>query len=171
MRVLVAVGSRHGSTREIGERIAEMLREHDLQVEVDSMLNIQDLSRFDAVVIGSAVYMGKWITAARSFLERFGHDLASVPTWIFSSGPVGSPPFPMDVPASHEEAVEITAAESERVFAGKLDVEAINLAERLIVSVIRVPTGDFRQWDEIDAWAREIGQTLVAALPGRKVSG
>lgn len=58
--VLVTCASKYGATREIAEKNGEMLRQAELQVDVLYVDSIQDLSSCKAVVLGSAVYVGKW---------------------------------------------------------------------------------------------------------------
>ena len=59
-RVLVAYGSRHGSTAEIAEAIAATLREAGLAVDCRKAGEVDSLDGYDAVVLGSAVYMRRW---------------------------------------------------------------------------------------------------------------
>lgn len=166
MRVLVAVGSRHGSTRETGERIAEVLSQYELDVDVDNMADVRKISGYDAVVLGSALYMGKWITSARRFLDHFHQELLAVPIWVFSSGPVGGVAKAADVSPEQSATLETIGAVSGRVFAAR--PETRDLAERLLMKMIEAPKGDFRNGQEIDAWAQAIGQSLVDRVPERE---
>src|SRR5581483_9556384 len=52
---------------------------------------VRDIAPYDAVVLGSAVYMRRWRRSARRFLRRYGQPLSALPWWAFSSGPVGDP--------------------------------------------------------------------------------
>ena len=94
--VLVAVAGRHGATASIAEEIASVLRRElpEAQVEVRDAADPGDLTRFDAVLVGSAIYMGRWLPAARHLVESHRAQLAAVPLWMFSSGPLGDPPRP-----------------------------------------------------------------------------
>ena len=59
-KVLVAYGSKHGGTREIAERIGQVLQEAGLAVTARSADETGDVASYDAVVLGSAVYAGQW---------------------------------------------------------------------------------------------------------------
>ena len=161
MRVLVAYASRHGATAEIAEAIGQALRDVGLEVEVIEASAVADVSRYEAVVLGSAVYVGRWLETARSLVDESGDALADRPVWLFSSGPIGDPPKP-----EAEQAVQIddvserTGARDHRLFAGKLDRSALGFGERAVVLAFRAPEGDFRDWDEIAAWAGEIARAL-----------
>jgi menaquinone-dependent protoporphyrinogen oxidase len=168
MRVVIATGSRHGSTRDIGDRLAGVLTSMGIDAESCDVAEVKSLEGVDAVVLGSAVYMGQWTKEAQVFVDHFRAELLVMPTWVFSSGPVGDPPQPDGEPAAHSRVREAVEAEDDRVFPGALDRDALGLGEKLIVKMIGAPDGDFRPWDEIDAYAREIGQTLMTHHAGQE---
>jgi hypothetical protein len=89
-KVLVAYATRHGSTRGIAERIAERLRDGGLEAESRPVADVHDASAFDAFVVGAAAYMFHWLGGATSFVEHNRATLAGRPTWLFSSGPIGT---------------------------------------------------------------------------------
>src|SRR5688500_5163106 len=90
MRVLVAGASKHGSTREIAKAIAEELRAAGLDADLRDAGNVTSLAGYDAVVLGSAIYMGRWMPEAKHLVERFQPQLAALPVWLFSSGLLGA---------------------------------------------------------------------------------
>lgn len=87
-RVLVVYGSRHGATRGIAERIGETLRAAGCAADVEAADMMPDIRGADGVVVGSAVYMGSWLTEPLEFLRRHQAELATRPLWLFSSGPL-----------------------------------------------------------------------------------
>lgn len=161
MAVLVAVASKYGATREIADAIGRTLAEHGVEAEVASVDEVGGVEGYEAVVLGSAVYVGHWLESARTFVEKHGSELSGRPTWLFSSGPIGSPPRP-----AAEEAVQVddlvaaTAAREHRLFAGKLDKSRLSFPERAVVFAFRTAEGDVRDWDEITGWAAEIAKAL-----------
>jgi menaquinone-dependent protoporphyrinogen oxidase len=189
-RVQVVVASRHGATAGIAHRIAEVLREEGADVSVADAASRPDPADFDAYVIGSAVYMGRWLKEGIEFLERHQSTLASRQVWLFSSGPVPGPagmpeeadPIalalgPEDGPGSggRKEVAALAAVIhplDHEVFAGAFDPNDSpkSMAERLVRAMPAaknaLPSGDFRDWAAIDAWARQIaaGLTTTAAV-------
>ena len=162
MRVLVAVASKYGATREIAEAIGRGLEAHSLAAEVRDVTDARDLAGAEVVVLGSAVYAGRWLEGARSFVDEHEAELAVRPTWLFSSGPIGDPPRPAAEEAVHiEEILERTNAREHRVFAGKLDRTKLSFGERAIAFAFRAEVGDFRDWDAIAAWTDEIATALA----------
>ena len=83
MKVLVAASSRHGATGEIADEVGRTLEERGLDVQVASLDDVTDVSGFDAFVLGSAVYVGRWLGPARTFVEEHAGELAARPTWLF----------------------------------------------------------------------------------------
>ena len=98
MKVLVCAASKYGATSEIAQAVADVLAERGCEVTVLPPDKVGAVEEFDAVVLGSAVYMGQWMKPARELAERSAGTLASRPVWLFSSGPVGEPAKPADNP-------------------------------------------------------------------------
>jgi menaquinone-dependent protoporphyrinogen oxidase len=163
MRVLIAVASKHGSTREIGEVIAAELCAADITVDLENAEDVKTVSCYDAVILGSAVYEGAWLPEARQLGERHQDALLRVPVWVFSSGPLGAPDE-----LFHEDPQRLAAPlgnvvpREHQIFAGKLDPSTLNFVEHVISKVVKAPDGDFRRWEEIRAWAGEIASALHA---------
>ena len=165
MTVVVAAASRHGATAEIASAIREALRERGVPAVALPVEDVDTLEGYDAVVLGSAVYMGRWLEPARRFATEHAEELAARPTWLFSCGPVGEPAKPRA-----EDAVDVSGIEAAthprayRVFPGRIDRRSLGFAERAVVGALRVPDGDYRDWDAVAAFAQEVGEG-VGGLP------
>ncbi len=160
MRVLVIAASRHGGTMEIADGIGAVLGKAGLRVDVRPIDRVATLDGFDAVVLGSAVYMGRWLEPARRFVDHHAAALATRPVWLFSSGPLGDPPKPVEVSGDIATLVESTHARGHHLFAGVLDKGELGLVERAVVGAVHAPAGDFRSWDEVADWALDIAESL-----------
>ncbi|MGD0019803.1 MAG: flavodoxin domain-containing protein [Candidatus Limnocylindrales bacterium] len=178
MHVLVAYASRHGATQGIAERIAETLRKAGLDAEARPAASVENMTAYDAFVIGSAAYMFHWLKDASRLVRRNRAILAGKPVWLFSSGPTGGPldaqgrdQKVVAVPKDAAELVEAVNARDHHVFFGAYsrDHKAIGLAERFMslmpAAMEGVPEGDFRDWPEIEAWASGIAADLRPAAP------
>jgi menaquinone-dependent protoporphyrinogen oxidase len=161
MKVLVATASRHGATQEIAEAIGRTLNAEGVGASVAAIADAGDPAGYDAFVLGSAVYMGHWLDVATKFVESRSTVLSARPTWLFSSGPIGDPPRP-----SEPEAVDVadlvskTRAKGHKLFAGKLDKRQLGFGERAVMLAFRAVEGDYRDWQEVEAWARAIAGEL-----------
>jgi len=161
MKVLVAAASKHGATHEIAAAIGQGLRERGLIVDVNDVADVREPGDIDACVLGSAVYVGQWLAPARHFVDANADALSSIPTWLFSSGPLGAPLKPDEEHAVDvAEIVAATGAREHRLFAGALDKGKLGFGERAVVMAVRAADGDYRNWDEINAWAGEIAAVL-----------
>jgi menaquinone-dependent protoporphyrinogen oxidase len=162
MKVLVSVASRHGASFQIAEEISATLAASGFQTAVLPPDAVTSLEGYDAVILGSSVYVGHWMDSAVNLVERFSKEITAVPVWIFSSGPIGHEPTPEDEPVDVADLVAATGARDHRVFAGQVDRSKLGLGEKVILTAVRAPEGDFRPWDEIRAWAGEIAASLKA---------
>lgn len=163
MKVLVSVESKHGSTEEIAAAIVAELLSAGLDVDAIEPLRVGSLDGYDAVVLGSAVYMGRWMPSVKRFVDNHNDELRARAVWLFSSGPVGDPPMPDEDPAGAALLTKLGAREF-RVFAGRLDPRKLGLAERLAVKSVHAPEGDFRDWEAIRSWARSVALALKQAV-------
>jgi menaquinone-dependent protoporphyrinogen oxidase len=162
MKVLVSVASRHGASFEIAEEISATLAGAGFQTAVLPPDAVTSLEGYDAVVLGSSVYVGHWMESAVNLVGRFSKEISAIPVWLFSSGPVGHEPRPEDEPVDVAELVAATGAREHRVFAGQVDRGRLGLGEKVLLTAVRAPEGDFRPWEEIRTWAAGIAAALKA---------
>jgi menaquinone-dependent protoporphyrinogen oxidase len=182
MKVLVAFASRHGSTAGIAQRIAEAIEAGGHEVTYRHVSDVGLVDKYDAFVVGSSAYMGHWEKEAKDFVRRYQAALAGHPTWVFSSGPIGTDKVDKqgrDVleaarPAEFAEITTSIQPRGDQVFFGAYDpdVEPANLMERLGGLFTRMPSirsqmpvGDFRDWSAIEAWGAGIARALAKRAP------
>jgi menaquinone-dependent protoporphyrinogen oxidase len=82
MTVLVTYATKHGSTREIAEAIATTLVDRAIPTDALAVNTIADVELYEAVVLGSAVYMGRWLNEATEFARRHREQLIARPLWV-----------------------------------------------------------------------------------------
>ena len=179
MKVLVAYESKYGATEGIAERIGEALRNRGLEADVTRCSRVRDLSGYDAFVVGSATYAFNWRKAARKFVERNAGVLSTHPTWLFSSGPLGTETVDKDgkdvlkaaEPKQFTEFADRLHPKGTQVFRGAYHHDRIRGADRIVawMPAIRdiLPEGDFREWDVIESWAGSIADSLGSTAPGQ----
>ena len=162
MHIVVAAAGKHGATTEIAEAIATELVHRGLTAEVTEPAAVTEVEPYDAVVLGSSVYLGRWQDSAKGMVDRLWPELSKRPVWLFSSGPVGDPPKPTEESPDVAALVTATGAREHRVFAGRIDKVNLSFGERAVVAALRAPVGDSRDWDEIKTWAGSIADALGA---------
>jgi menaquinone-dependent protoporphyrinogen oxidase len=163
--ILVAYASKLGATAGIADKITEILREQGHQAEAVPAAKVNDLENYQAVVLGSAVYIGRWRKEAVNFLKRFETKLGEMPVWFFSSGPLGKgdPVELLDgwtFPPPQQEIADRVQPRGVTVFHGMLDRSTLNFIERFMLDRMGAQEGDFRDWEMISSWARQISADL-----------
>jgi menaquinone-dependent protoporphyrinogen oxidase len=163
--VLVTAASRHHGTLEIANAIAAGLVARGLAAEAQPIDGVTDLSPYGAVILGSAVYMNRWLSEARRFAQVHASELSSMPVWLFSSGPLGPPdhPIPPGESADVPVLMRLTRAVDHRTFGGRLEMRHLRFAERAVARAIHAPEEDDRDWDAIDAFAGDIADEVLGA--------
>jgi menaquinone-dependent protoporphyrinogen oxidase len=170
MKVLVTAASKHGATAEIASVIAAVLEAKHLKVDVLAPAFVEDVRRYDAVVLGSGVYAGHWLKPAKEFVEQHEAALRERPVFLFSSGPVGNAPKESDVPDEMRAAAESLRAADQRVFGGRITGSQLGPFEKLIVRVVKAPLADDRPWDDIADWAKAIARHLDPGEVERRIA-
>lgn len=161
MKVLVAVGSKYGATREMAQAIADVLRDFGHDAVCHDAKDVDSVTPYDALVVGSAVYGGFWRRDASNLIHEHAEELKRKPVWLFSSGPVGLPPRPAESAGEGETLVDLVEARDHQAFSGYLNPDRLNDGERAIVRGLRASVGDYREWGQVKSWAREIAHSLT----------
>jgi menaquinone-dependent protoporphyrinogen oxidase len=160
-KVLVAYASKYGATAEIADKIGEILKEAGVEADVTPVKEVKDISPYGAVVLGTAAYMFRWRKEATKFLKNNEKALASLPVWLFMSGPVGEgdPVKLLEghvVPKGIKPVIDRIGPVDLAVFHGVIKFEKMNAFERWVMKNMKSPEGDFRDWEAIEAWAKGI---------------
>jgi menaquinone-dependent protoporphyrinogen oxidase len=172
MDVLVGYATAHGSTAEVAERIATGLRARGASVTLAVAAAVDDVERFEAAVLGSAVHSGDWLTDAEQFVDRNAAALAERKTWLFSVCSLGETTsfFPDGVTRfmtkRRTDSKQLARWRSligeghHRYFAGVVERGQWSRIGDLFLRVMGGKFGDHRDWADIDAWADSIADDL-----------
>jgi menaquinone-dependent protoporphyrinogen oxidase len=159
MTVLVAYATNAGSTAEIAGWIAEEIRSAGFEVILRAAGEVDDITPYEALVLGAAVYAAGWHTGAREFARRFSDQVGDRPVWLFSSGPLDHTADDGELVASPQAqaAMRQLHAREHVTFGGRLNAEARGwlgfLARRM---TNEGHGGDFRDPQRVRAWARAV---------------
>ncbi|MFI0901064.1 flavodoxin domain-containing protein [Streptomyces sp. NPDC020983] len=161
--VLVVYATRNGGTAEIADWIGTALADGGVDALVRPAAAVRDLPPVRAVVLGSGLYGGRWLREATRFARRHRRALASLPVWLFSSGPLDASAAAGDLPptpAVRHLADRVDAA-GHMTFGGRLVPGARGPLARMILA--RGQGGDYRDPERIGAWVRDIAAQVRAA--------
>lgn len=159
MTVLVAYATNRGSTREVADAVATTLRNHGLEVDVRPAGEVADVIAYDAVVLGTAIYMGRLHGDARKLLKQQRDALGARPFAIFAMGPRTLSDD--DVAGARKQLKKSlerasVVADAAAIFGGVID------PAKLSFPLNRLPASDARDWDAIHAWAAEVAAKIIA---------
>jgi menaquinone-dependent protoporphyrinogen oxidase len=162
-KVLVTYGTRNGGTAGIANVIATELAEAGVVTDVRPASWVTDITAYDAVVLGGAIYAGRWHRDARRFAHKYAKTLADRPVWVFSSGPLDASADDKDIPpvAQAATAVRELHARAHMTFGGRLDEFAEGFIARAMLRSGH--GGDFRNDKRIKDWSRTIAAELSAS--------
>ncbi|HOB18949.1 MAG TPA: flavodoxin domain-containing protein [Candidatus Methanoculleus thermohydrogenotrophicum] len=164
--ILVAYATRYGSTADVAEAIGDELRKAGNEVEVRPISELRDLSQYRAAVIGSPIYMGKWLPEAQVFVERHQQYLRGIPVAYFAVGLVATGRTPDAIrkaEASMSQVRMLVNPVDIGIFPGRLESSRLSAADRAIIKLVRAKTGDFRDWGAVRAWAQALHPKIVRA--------
>lgn len=180
MSVLIAFATSRGSTQGIAERIATRLRAEGVDADARSVGDVDDISAYDAVVLGSAIHGGLWLPEASAFARNNAAQLRQRPAWLFSVSSIGDeesmfPPRAADrlraMRKETKELIELRAAlggREHRNFAGAIARSDWPAPARAFFRAMGGRYGDHRNWTAIDAWADRIATAVAAHAPARR---
>ncbi len=160
-RMLFAYSSVNGSTAEIARSIALTFSRTGMDVDVVPVAGVQGVRLYQAVVLGSAVYGGKWRAEAVEFLDRLAKDLLDRDVWLFQSGPLGHSAQSIfrALPVNVSMRAECLRVKSVATFGGKLDQ---NQGGPMGHFLARAGFAcDYRDFAEIRLWAEEIARVTA----------
>jgi menaquinone-dependent protoporphyrinogen oxidase len=164
-KVLVAYASKCGSTGEVATAIGETLAQNDVRVDVMPLKEVADLSGYQAVFVGSAIRVGKWLREAVDFVSDNRAALQQVPMAYFTVCMT----MAEDTPANRARAAgfidpvrTVLAPTAEGYFAGKVDFKRLSLLESTMLKAKGGIEGDFRDWNKIKDWAQNTYTQICA---------
>jgi menaquinone-dependent protoporphyrinogen oxidase len=154
--ILVAYGSKRGSTAEVAAFVGKRLRERGLVADVRRAAEVEDLAFYGGVILGGSLYFGRWHADARAFLSRFRTALADRPLAVFALGPKTASEHDLaESRAQLDRALGDVDPTTVALFGGVID------PKKLRFPLNRMPASDARDWTAIAAWADEVA-SLVA---------
>jgi menaquinone-dependent protoporphyrinogen oxidase len=166
--LLVTWATRYGSTEEVAHAIADDLLRQGLAVNAQPMRDVRSLDRYNAIVLGCALYMGRLHKDARHFLASHRAELMQRPVALFVLGPI------------HADAKEFAEAEkqmkkelakfpwfspaSQQVIGGRFDPERFGFPFNILPALRKIPANDARDWTAIHSWAGNLPTALRPSI-------
>lgn len=164
MRVLVTWGSKRGGTEGIAQMVGAALAAAGHEPVLLPAAEARRETRFDAVVVGGALYANHWHADARRFVWRHRQALRKVPVWFFSSGPLDDSADHGEIPPTGgvRALAELVGVQEHVTFGGRLSPDARGFPAS---AMARTHGGDWRNPDRIREWAAKVARALPTAAP------
>jgi menaquinone-dependent protoporphyrinogen oxidase len=174
-RTLIAYASRAGATAEVAERIGDVLRHHAIDVDVRSVKEVTSLEGYDSLIAGSAIWAGKPLPEMLRFLTAQRDAIARVPVAYF----ILCDTLRSYTPSNRQIALGYAASLRKidepielGMFAGRRDFSTTHpLVRWLLMRVVGLAEGDWRNWDQITAWAETVATQFTATYARRLLRG
>jgi len=166
--ILVTYATRSGSSEEVAQVVADVLRQNGLAIEVQPAKAVHSLELYSAVVLAAALYMGRLHKHARRFLTAHSVALSKLPVALFVLGPVQN--VEKDWAGAQQQLdKELTRFPwltpfAQHIVGGKFDPATMGFPFNLIPFLRRIPASDVRDWPAIRALASDLAVRLQPAL-------
>ena len=164
-RVLLAYASKAGSTAEVAAFVARKIADTGLAVDLRRTRSVRSLDGYRVVVVGSAIRAGHWLADASEFVKTHREALAARRTAFFTLCMT----LQQDTPANRERVAgylkpvrAVLDPDWIEFFAGKMEYRRLAFGPRLVVKAMRMPEGDFRNWNAIGSWADRLARETTA---------
>jgi len=168
-KVLIAFATHYGRTFKIAESLAQTLCEDGYQVDIRFAKNVteDDLAGYDAVVLGSCIYIERWHEDAIAFLEKYQSALSQKKVAYYCVCALMGMDME-DAAALVEEhyilpmyerfpdiaPVDVTA------FGGAINYRILLPRDWIMLRLMFMPGGDWTDWEAVSAWADKLSGLL-----------
>ncbi len=148
-RVLIVYASRTGTSAEVAEAVAQVLREQGLAIDVRSVDQVRgDLSAYWAVVLGCSLHRHRLLPEMMGFVRKYREELSTKTMAYFAVGPA----MREDTPEHRDQllrCLEPLRRVKEPISAG------LFVGRRA-----KTPEGDYLDWQAIRSWAEKLATEL-----------
>lgn len=165
MHILIAFGSKRGGTEELARVLGKPLSEAGHTVDIRPADEPDGLCGWDAVVVGGALYAGRWPRSVRRFVQRHVDELERMPVWFFSSGPLDDSAAKGEIAPTPQVSrlMKRVHARGHVTFGGRLEADAKGFIAHAMVKQGRA--GDWRDLEAVSSWGRAVAKELAALPP------
>lgn len=162
-RILIAYATRTGSTAEVAKVISQVLTARGFTPTLKLVKEKTSIEGYNAVVLGSPIRMGVWLPEMLEFIGSNQAELNRIPTALFTVHILnaGNDDASRAARKAYTDPLrKMITPVDEAFFAGAIDFDKLSFLNRartrLMVGDSGLKIGDFREWDKVRAWAKDI---------------
>jgi menaquinone-dependent protoporphyrinogen oxidase len=167
---LIVYASTHGHTAKIADRLAQTVQVGGAAADViDAQESPDDLSRYDAVIVGGSIHAGRYQRDLRAWIKGHANELSATPSAFFSVCLTAADDTDESRSASRtyiDELIEETGWTPDRAvtFAGALQYLEYDFATRLVMRLLmkhghhETDTSrdfDYTDWDAVGRFGED----------------
>jgi menaquinone-dependent protoporphyrinogen oxidase len=168
-KILVTYDTKHGATSLISGKIFQTLCAEGFSVDLIFVENLDadTIGGYDGIVIGSPIYIAKWLPGIKNLLKKHHAEIAKVPSAFFITCTYLKDEN--DTPERRSGAYDIYIKKvledypdiqpvSTGVLSGEFQYAELYPIEIFLMKLSKFEEGDFRNEEKIEAWAKEVAQ-------------
>jgi menaquinone-dependent protoporphyrinogen oxidase len=170
LKFIIVYATRAGSTAEVAEAIARVIRERGGSANVFNATKAPATGCYDAAIIGSAIHMGAWLPEAIEYIDNNSRALSRIPVAYFNCGMLITSEKAGDlaqVKKYNDPVKAMVAPVADANFAGKMDYSKLNFIEAFISRIYGIQESDRRDFAAIRKWANTVYDKSVEKLKYR----
>lgn len=158
----MAFGSKRGGTAGLARMVGDAFATRGVRTVVMDAKDVRSLDGYDAVVVGGALYASRWHGDARAFVRRHRRELAAMPVYLFSSGPLDDSAAREEIPPTRQVAKRMAAigARGHATFGGRLEPHATGFPAS---KMAETRAGDWRDPTHVARWVDHVVADLADA--------
>lgn len=174
MNILMVYHSYRGSSAEIAQRLADVLKDRGHDVALHPVSEQPDVTRYDAVVMGAPIHTGMWSTPMTLYLRKICRKITNMPVYCWFTSIRIIEPDGLDHALTNYLPTEINYLSNLRDikgFAGKLMMNELDWEARWMLYVrydgrqmLERLQGDFRDWKDIQQWGHWVADDLANTI-------
>ena len=170
-KILVTYDTEHGATSIVAKKVFDTLCQEDFSVDLIFVENFDpaEILNYDAIVIGSPIYIGKWLPGIKKLLKRSHATIAQIPSAFFITCTYVKGED--DTPERHAHAIELYIDPvlskypdiqpiDKGVLAGEFQYAELYPLQFFLMKLAKFEEGNFIDTAKIEAWAKGFGDKL-----------
>jgi menaquinone-dependent protoporphyrinogen oxidase len=162
----MTTASRCGSTGGVAEAMGQALCGKGASADIRLVGNVNDLSAYHAVIVGSAIRRAKWLPEALGFVKDNQDILGRLPIacFVVCLTMKDNTPENRSTAMAYLDPVRKEAKKIQPIAVGLFPRAAnfgkLSAVDKLMLKAKGASEGDYRDWPAVKAWASAVGPML-----------
>ncbi len=168
-KILVTYDTKHGATSVVAKKVFDTLCDNaSVDLVFVENLDPAEIPNYDAIVIGSPIYIGKWLPGIKKLLKRHHEAIETLPFAFFITCTYIGEDTPERQAYAKETYVEKNLAKYTDVqpldigiLGGQFTFDELYPVELFLMKLAKFEEGDFIDNATIETWAKGAAEQLL----------